>query len=269
MKIAVIDYGSGNLRSAAKSVERAAGELGLSAEVLVTSDPDHVAEAERIILPGVGAFADCAAGLQALEGMWQVLEEAVLRQGKPFFGHLRRYAVIGRIAVWSTAKPQGLAGFRGRWCLSSPARGSKSHTWAGNTLSVAHDHPVLDGLGADPHAYFVHSFQFVPQDRHTGLRQLITAPKSARLIGRDNMIGHSIPPGKKPAHRACPFAQFLGVEPMILFPAIDLKDGQCVRLKQGEMAEASRVQHRSGGARGGFRGARLCLGPCRRFERRL
>src|SRR5690606_19644056 len=86
MKVAIIDYGSGNLRSAAKAFERAAREADLSADIVVTSDPQALRAADRIVLPGVGAFGDCAAGLRAVPGMEEALNEAVRAQAKPFFG---------------------------------------------------------------------------------------------------------------------------------------------------------------------------------------
>ena len=85
-RVAIIDYGSGNLHSAAKAFERAAREAGIAAEIAVTADPDWVAAADRIVLPGVGAFADCARGLDAVAGMREALEDAVRRRGRPFLG---------------------------------------------------------------------------------------------------------------------------------------------------------------------------------------
>ena len=86
MRVAIIDYGSGNLRSATKAFERAAREAGITAEIDLTADAGRVRTADRIVLPGVGAYADCAAGLRAVEGMWEAVEEAAITRGKPFLG---------------------------------------------------------------------------------------------------------------------------------------------------------------------------------------
>src|SRR5690606_1533672 len=86
MRVAIIDYGSGNLRSATKAFERAAHEAGIAAEIDLTSDAARVRDADRIVLPGVGAYAHCAAGLRAVEGMWEAIDEAVVGKGRPFLG---------------------------------------------------------------------------------------------------------------------------------------------------------------------------------------
>ena len=95
MRVAIIDYGSGNLRSATKAFERAAGESGIDAEIVLTSAPDIVAGADRIVLPGVGAFADCRSGISAVDGMDEALRHAVEDKGAPLFRHLRRHAAHG------------------------------------------------------------------------------------------------------------------------------------------------------------------------------
>ena len=195
MKIALIDYGSGNLRSAAKSMERAAGELGLSAQVMVTSDADQVARADRIILPGVGAFADCAAGLQALDGMWQALEEAVLRQGKPFLGICVGMQLLADCSLEHGETP-GFGWIPGEVIPIAPGKGLKIPHMGWNTLELTQDHPVLNGLGEDPHAYFVHSFQFVPKDPAHRLAITHYGSEISAVIGRDNIIGTQFHPEK-------------------------------------------------------------------------
>ena len=113
MTVAIIDYGSGNLRSAAKAFERAAREAGMELEVLVTADPERVRSAERVVLPGVGAFGACRDGLHALPGMVAALEEAVIGRGQPFFGicvGMQLMASVGR----EHGDHAGLAGFRAR-----------------------------------------------------------------------------------------------------------------------------------------------------------
>ena len=119
MTVAIVDYGSGNLRSAAKAIERAARETGADDRVLVTSSPREVADADRIVLPGVGAFADCRAGLYGVPGMVDTLQRAVIEQGKPFLG-----ICVGSWprAVSNTASMPAWTGSRVTSCASIPAR---------------------------------------------------------------------------------------------------------------------------------------------------
>jgi len=154
--IALIDYGSGNLRSAEKALARVAGERATGQSVVVTSDPDVVARADRIVLPGVGAFADCMGGLAALPGMIEALNDAVIARGTPFLGicvGMQLMASVGR-EFGDTA---GLGWIAGEVVKLRPADAALKIPQIGwNELSFA-PHPVFAGLADGAQAYFVHS----------------------------------------------------------------------------------------------------------------
>ncbi|MCV6601665.1 MAG: imidazole glycerol phosphate synthase subunit HisH, partial [Cohaesibacter sp.] len=167
MSIAIIDYGSGNLCSAAKAFERAADMVGLKAPVKVTSDPDDVKKAHHLVLPGVGAFADCARGLAAVDGMTEALQEAVCQQGKPFFGICVGMQLLASHGL-EHGSTDGLDWISGDVVAMTPQETSLKIPHMGwNTIAQTHHHPVLDGIPTGPdglHAYFVHSFHFLPKD---------------------------------------------------------------------------------------------------------
>src|SRR5258708_26281770 len=162
MTTAIIDYGSGNLCSAAKAFERAAAEHGRGERILVTSRPEEVAAAERIVLPGVGAFADCRRGLAAVPGLEAALTEAVIGRGRPFLGicvGMQLMADCGR--EFETV--DGLGWVRGEVVAierADPALKIPPMGW--NALLPRAAHPGLKGLSATSHAYFVHSYHFRP-----------------------------------------------------------------------------------------------------------
>src|SRR5258708_23931022 len=160
MLTAIIDYGSGNLRSAAKAFERAAGESGGGESVIVTSDPDEVAGADRIVLPGQGAFAECRRGLAAVPGLEDAIGEAVTGRGRPFFGicvGMQLMATRGR--EFETV--DGLGWINGEVVAIEPADPTYKIPHMGwNELSLTQSHPVFDGIVPGSHTYFVHSFHF-------------------------------------------------------------------------------------------------------------
>src|SRR6266852_4373822 len=189
MTTAIIDYGSGNLRSAAKAFERAAGERGLTGSIIVTSRPDAVATADRIVLPGVGAFADCRRGLAAVPELGAALCEAVLARGRPFLGicvGMQLMAERGR--EFETVA--GLGWIRGEVLPIHPADPSLKIPHMGwNELIPRALHPVLAGLPAGTHAYFVHSYHFRPADPVDCLAETDYGGLLAAAVGRDNLIG--------------------------------------------------------------------------------
>ena len=159
MSVAIIDYGSGNLRSAAKSFERGVAEDGLTLDVLVTADPDQVRKASHIVLPGVGAFGDCRRGLMALDGMVDALTEAAIKEAKPFFGicvGMQLMATYGR----EHGDHEGLGWLEGEVRELTPTDKSLKIPHMGwNVLDVqALSHPLFQDLGTDAHVYFVHSY---------------------------------------------------------------------------------------------------------------
>ena len=213
MTTAVIDYGSGNLRSAAKAFERAAREGGLDTEVLVTSDPERVRAAERIVLPGVGAFADCRRGLAAVPGIEEALEEAVLRRGRPFLGicvGMQLMAECGRefetVAGLDWIPGEVVAITPGDPALKVPHMG-----W--NELAPMASHPVLDGIKAGEHAYFVHSYRFAAAERRDVLATVDYAGEIVAAVGRDNLFGTQFHPEKSQATGLRLIANFLRWRP--------------------------------------------------------
>ncbi|MEF2546920.1 imidazole glycerol phosphate synthase subunit HisH [Aurantimonas sp. E1-2-R+4] len=161
-RIAIIDYGSGNLHSATKAFERAAREAGIEAEILLTADPEAVRSADRIVLPGVGAFADCRAGLDAVPGMVAALREAVEAKARPFLGICVGMQLMASRGLEKTITP-GLGWIAGdveKMLPSDPSLKLPQIGW--NTIHVRHAHPLLAGIATGDdglHAYFVHSYQ--------------------------------------------------------------------------------------------------------------
>jgi imidazole glycerol-phosphate synthase subunit HisH len=199
MLTAVIDYGSGNLRSAAKAFERAAGELDGDERVVVTSDPDEVARADRIVLPGQGAFADCRRGLAGVPGMEDAISDAVIVRGHPFFGicvGMQLMADRGR----EFEVVDGLGWVGGEVVAIEPADPSFKIPHMGwNELVIARPHPVFEGVGDGAHTYFVHSFHFAVADRADLVATADYAQAVTAAIGRDNMIGTQFHPEKSQA----------------------------------------------------------------------
>lgn len=156
MKVAVIDYGSGNIASAARGLELAARRAGLAAHVLVTSEPEEVAEADRIVLPGQGAFADCARGLRAIPGLWDAIEHAT-RGGRPFLGICVGMQLMAERGLEHEVTG-GLGWIAGEIAAMDPP-GLRLPHMGWNALEFAPaSHDLLDGLAPGDHAYFVHSY---------------------------------------------------------------------------------------------------------------
>jgi glutamine amidotransferase len=199
MTTVVIDYGSGNLRSAAKAFERAAREAGIDTEVLVSSDADAVARAARVVLPGVGAFADCRRGLAAVPGMEAALEEAVMRRGRPFLGicvGMQLMAECGR--EFETVA--GLGWLPGEVVAIRPVDSTLKIPHMGwNDIERRRDHPVLDGLEHGAHAYFVHSYRFACARSDDVLATVDYGGAIAAVVGRDNLVGTQFHPEKSQA----------------------------------------------------------------------
>ena len=199
MSVAIVDYGSGNLHSAAKAFERAARESGCKQAIVVTADPEKVAAADRVVLPGVGAFADCRRGLDAIPGMIGALEQSVRKDGKPFFGicvGMQLMAERGR-EYQVTPGFGWIAGEVDRIAPSDPGLKIPHMGW--NTLEALQSHPVFAGipLGGDGlHAYFVHSFELKPSRREDILAQAEYGGPVTAAVARANMIGTQFHPEK-------------------------------------------------------------------------
>jgi glutamine amidotransferase len=188
--IALVDSGSGNLRSAAKALERAASEVGAAARVIVTDEPRDVAAADRIVLPGQGAFADCRRGVAAKPGLEQALVRAVIEQKRPFFGICVGMQLMVRLGL-EHGRHDGLGWLDGSCIALPPASGALKVPHMGwNELALTQPaHPVLRGLGSGDHVYFVHSYHVtgVPPDQVLATTDY-GIPVVA-MIGRDNLVG--------------------------------------------------------------------------------
>jgi len=196
--VTIIDYGSGNLRSAAKAFERASRENGTADEIVVTDDVERVRRADRIVLPGVGAFADCRAGLDAVTGMVDVLEERVIRGGVPFLGicvGMQLMATEGR----EKAVTRGLGWIPGAVVRLEPKGGLKVPHMGWNTLRFTQPHPLLAGIPDGEqglHAYFVHSYHLQTERAETLVATADYGQAVTAIVGRDNMIGTQFHPEK-------------------------------------------------------------------------
>jgi glutamine amidotransferase len=199
MLVALIDYGSGNLRSAEKALARVAAERGTGHEIVVTSDAAVVARADRIVLPGVGAFADCMAGLSAVPGMVDILNERVIGKGVPFLGvcvGMQLMADVGR----EFGDHRGLGWIGGevvRMTPSDPALKIPQIGW--NELTFMRAHPVTEGLPAHAHAYFVHSYALSCAREGDVLARTDYGGPVTAAIARDNLIGVQFHPEKSQA----------------------------------------------------------------------
>lgn len=196
MSIVIIDYGSGNLRSAAKAFERMAAERGLDVAIEVTADPDRVAAADRLVLPGVGAFHDCLAGVEAVPGLRPALERAVIAQGRPFLGICVGMQLMATTGVEHGRYP-GFGWIPGEVRPITPAEPTAKIPHMGwNTLAIDREHPVLAGLGAGDHAYFVHSYALTADDPGQVLAHVDYAGPVTAIVGRDNIVGTQFHPEK-------------------------------------------------------------------------
>jgi len=199
MSVAIVDYGSGNLHSAAKAFERAARELDQAMAIKVTSDPAQVAAASRVVLPGVGAFADCRRGLDAIPGMVEALNENVLQRGRPFFGicvGMQLMAERGR-EYQVTPGLGWIAGEVDRIHPSDPDLKIPHMGW--NTLDLKRPHPLLADIPLGPdgwHGYFVHSYELKPAQRSDLIAQADYGGPLTAIVGRDNMVGTQFHPEK-------------------------------------------------------------------------
>jgi imidazole glycerol-phosphate synthase subunit HisH len=218
----IVDYGSGNLRSAEKAFERAAHERGLGETILVSADPEAVRQCDRVVLPGVGAFRDCRDGLRSIAGMWEVLDEQVRTRGKPFLG-----ICVGMQLMASRGLEHGVTEGFG-WIAgdvkpiapvapvapNDPTLKVPHMGW--NTLDACKDHALLDGLALGPeglHAYFVHSYVLAPADPADLLAVTDYGGPVTAMVARDNMAGTQFHPEKSQALGLALIGNFLAWRP--------------------------------------------------------
>lgn len=207
MKIALIDYGAGNLHSAGKALARALDEAGLAGEILLGANPDEIASADRIVLPGDGAFRDCRENLAAVDGLEDVLHEQVRVKGRPFLGICVGMQLLADIGE-ERGETAGLGWIPGRVVALDPAAPEmaaqhlKVPHMGWNTLQRRGDHPVLDGLsfGEDGlHAYFLHSYHLLPAHAADLLAIADYGGPVSAIVGRDTVIGTQFHPEKSQA----------------------------------------------------------------------
>ncbi|MBB3021029.1 glutamine amidotransferase [Microvirga lupini] len=216
MSVVIIDYGSGNLHSAAKAFERAAREAELDLAVTVSSDPNLVAKADRIVLPGVGAFADCRRGLDSVSGMVEVLQRRVHEDKRPFFGICVGMQLMATRGLEHTTS-YGLDWIKGDVKAIEPNDPSLKIPHMGwNTLEVAKPHPLLDGIPTGPdglHAYFVHSYALTPANPDDVVATTDYGGPVTAIVGRDNLVGAQFHPEKSQALGLKLIANFLRWRP--------------------------------------------------------
>jgi len=213
MTVAIVDYGSGNLRSAAKAFERAAREAGTDERVLVTSSPAEVAAADRIVLPGVGAFADCRAGLYAVPGMVDTLQREVIERGKPFLGICVGMQLMATRGV-EYGIHAGLDWIAGDVVRIEPGKDHLKIPHMGwNELTDLKPHALLEGIAPRAHAYFVHSYQLAASKPETVLALTDYGGPVTAIVGRDNLAGTQFHPEKSQATGLRLIANFLRWKP--------------------------------------------------------
>jgi imidazole glycerol-phosphate synthase subunit HisH len=212
MTTIIVDYESGNLHSALKSFQRMARETG-AGPVAISADPEAVRGAERIVLPGVGAFADCRAGLVGIPGLFEAIEERVIGGGVPFLG-----ICVGQQLMASRGLEFGeTAGFGwipGEVVRIAPASpGLKVPHMGWNALDITGGHPVLAGIASGDHAYFVHSFHLLPEDPAHRIATADHGGPITAVVARDNLVGTQFHPEKSQATGLRLIANFLAWRP--------------------------------------------------------
>jgi glutamine amidotransferase len=211
MTVAIIDYGSGNLRSAAKAFERAGGDR----TVLVTGRAEDLRRADHIVLPGVGAFGDCAQGLRALPGMVEALEQEVLAKGKPFLGICVGMQLMAERGL-EHGHHAGLGWIPGEVAALTPDPGAGlkiPHMGWNELLQRDPDHPLFEGINDGAHAYFVHSYQFQAAAASAVIAEIEYGGLVTAAVARDNMAGTQFHPEKSQALGLRLIANFLAWRP--------------------------------------------------------
>lgn len=219
MRVAIIDYGSGNLRSVTKAFERAAYENGIKAEIELTADAERVASADRIVLPGVGAYADCRRGLHAVSGMVDAMNDVVLKKGHPFLGVCVGMQLMSERGLEKEVS-QGLGWIAGDVRKMTPSDASLKIPQIGwNRIHVKHSHqshPIFEGLSTGEnglHAYFVHSYMLDAKNDSEVLAVTDYGGDVTAAVGRDNMIGTQFHPEKSQLLGLSLIANFLKWKP--------------------------------------------------------
>jgi glutamine amidotransferase len=216
MRVAIIDYGSGNLRSATKAFERAAREAGIDAVIDLTDKAEAVATADRIVLPGVGAYADCSAGLDAVPGMREAILDVVEHKGRPFLGICVGMQLMSSRGLEKTITP-GFGWIEGDVVEMTPSDPHLKIPQIGwNTLDIHHPHPLFDGIPTGPdglHAYFVHSYHLAAKHRSDVIATTEYGGAMTAFVGRDNLAGSQFHPEKSQTLGLALISNFLRWKP--------------------------------------------------------
>ncbi len=216
MRVAIIDYGSGNLRSATKAFERAAREAGINAEIDLTNDAGRVATADRIVLPGVGAYADCRRGLDAVPGMTEAIIDVVEHKGRPFLGICVGMQLMSSRGLEKTIT-KGFGWIKGDVKEMTPDDPTLKIPQIGwNTLDIRHPHALFDGIETGPdglHAYFVHSYHLAADHSEDVIATTNYGGPMTAFVGRDNIAGAQFHPEKSQKLGLALIANFLRWKP--------------------------------------------------------
>lgn len=212
MLTAIIDYESGNLHSAEKAFQKMAAELG-TGEAIVTSDPDVVAKADRVVLPGDGAFPHCKAALADRSGLFEALKEAVESKARPFMGICVGMQLMARRGL-EFEETSGLGWIAGDVVKITPGDTSLKVPHMGwNELQIARPHPVLAGIETGAHAYFVHSYHMAVTDHDDRLAHVEYGGDITAIVARGTMIGLQFHPEKSASNGLQMIANFLSWAP--------------------------------------------------------
>ena len=214
MTVAIIDYGSGNLRSAAKAFERASLQAGSGQDIVVTNRPDDLDRASHIVLPGVGAFGDCMAGLEAVGGMRDALDRNVINDAKPFLGICVGMQLMAERGV-EHGIHQGFGWIKGEITPIQPGDDTLKIPHMGwNELDImAPDHPVFQGIPSGTHSYFVHGYALTGGALDQLLARVDYAGEITAVVGRDNLVGTQFHPEKSQTAGLKFIENFLGWKP--------------------------------------------------------
>jgi imidazole glycerol-phosphate synthase subunit HisH len=216
MRVAIIDYGSGNLRSATKAFERATREAGIAADIDLTADAERVRTADRIVLPGVGAYADCRAGLDAVAGMTEAIHEVAIGKARPFLGICVGMQLMSSRGLEKTVT-HGFGWIKGDVVVMEPADAALKIPQIGwNTIELTRPHPLFERIRTGPdglHAYFVHSYHLAAERAEDVLAVTDYGGPVTAAVARDNLAGTQFHPEKSQALGLALIANFLKWRP--------------------------------------------------------
>ena len=212
MLTVIIDYDSGNLHSAEKAFQRMAAETN-AGDVIVSTKPEDVARADRLVLPGDGAFPACRQQLSDHRGIYEALEEAVITQGRPFMGICVGMQMLATVSheYQDTDGFDWIKGHVRKITPADPALKVPHMGW--NDLVIDSDHPVLEGVKTGDHAYFVHSYHMKVSDPAQRIAHVDYAGDITAIVGRDNVVGTQFHPEKSQATGLRLIANFLNWKP--------------------------------------------------------